>query len=301
MTTTSPRATTVAAFNTLQDKVFSAESIRRGQAFEPHPDDLFIAPYAKSGTTWLQQLAHGLRTRGDMDFEEISYVVPWIEVAHDMGVDLHAPQVARPRLFKTHFNWHDIPKGGRYICAFRHPEDVLVSYYRFMEGWFFASGALSLDSFADAFFPADDQLAGYWLHLVSWWEQRANEDVLLMAYEEIARDLPATIHAIAKLMRIPLDTELLAIVQRQSSRGFMLEHRHQFDERGIRMLAKRQAGLAFHSPSHKVTGGAGGDARYRISRSLRARFERMWREQVAPRLGLADYAELQQALRAGRH
>ena len=28
---------------------------------------------------------HQLRSRGSMDFEEISVVVPWIEMAHDLG------------------------------------------------------------------------------------------------------------------------------------------------------------------------------------------------------------------------
>ena len=45
-------------------------------------------------------------------FGEISAVVPWLELAHDLGQDLEAPQPgAPPRLFKTHA-WHEhCPKG----------------------------------------------------------------------------------------------------------------------------------------------------------------------------------------------
>ncbi len=39
----------------------------------------------KCGTTWVQQIVHQLRSRGSMDFEEISIPVPWIEMAHDLG------------------------------------------------------------------------------------------------------------------------------------------------------------------------------------------------------------------------
>lgn len=37
-----------------------AEAYRR---FEPQPSDVIISPFAKCGTTWLQQIAHSLRTK----------------------------------------------------------------------------------------------------------------------------------------------------------------------------------------------------------------------------------------------
>src|SRR4051812_22006220 len=39
--------------------------------FRPRADDVIIAPFAKCGTTWLQQIFHCLRTGGDMDFDDI--------------------------------------------------------------------------------------------------------------------------------------------------------------------------------------------------------------------------------------
>jgi hypothetical protein len=77
--------------------------------------------------------------------DEISEVVPWIELAHDYGVDLHTPQVTAPRVFKTHCWYDHVPKGGKYIVVVREPTDVAVSFFRFFEGWFFAPGEISLD------------------------------------------------------------------------------------------------------------------------------------------------------------
>jgi hypothetical protein len=34
-----------------------AESMERGLAYQPQPSDLFISPYAKCGTTWVQQIS----------------------------------------------------------------------------------------------------------------------------------------------------------------------------------------------------------------------------------------------------
>ena len=103
------------------------EGMLAGLSFQPRPTDVFIATFAKSGTTLLQQIVHGLRTGGDMDFEDISEVVPWIEMAVDTGIDATAAQRAEPRAFKTHLDWGALPKGGRAIWVVRDPESVAGS------------------------------------------------------------------------------------------------------------------------------------------------------------------------------
>ncbi|MBN34283.1 MAG: hypothetical protein CMM46_05805 [Rhodospirillaceae bacterium] len=80
----------------------------------------------------MQQIVHGLRTRGPVDFGEITEVVPWIEVAHALDMDPEAEQVANPRAFKVHLSWDEVPKGGRYIVIARDPEAVAVWLFRFM-------------------------------------------------------------------------------------------------------------------------------------------------------------------------
>jgi membrane protein len=107
------RATTVQEMEELLVRSFPRNE--RWQAFQPRPSDIIITPYAKCGTTWLQQIAHGLRTRGSMDFNEITEVTPWIENAALLGWDLDAEQAANPRLFKSHLAWREVPKGARYI------------------------------------------------------------------------------------------------------------------------------------------------------------------------------------------
>ena len=105
----------------------TVEGKQHWQSFIPQPTDVFITPFDKSGTTWLQQIVHSLRTRGDMDFDDIARVIPWIEVAWDLGINLNAPQRGRMRAFKSHCTWEEIPKGGRYLVPIRDPKDVLVS------------------------------------------------------------------------------------------------------------------------------------------------------------------------------
>src|SRR5262245_35199260 len=185
-------------------------------AFEPRPSDVVIAPFAKCGTTWLQQVVHGLRTRGDMDFDDISRVVPWIETSRDLGLHLEAAQRGHPRAFNSHLSWDLVPKGARYVVSIRDPKDVLVSLYRFMEGWFFEPGTVSIAEFARGRFLLRSDGRDYWTHLRSWWEQRRDANVLLLCYEHMHLDLESTIRRVAAFADIALDDELLRLVMRQS-------------------------------------------------------------------------------------
>lgn len=113
-----------------------------------------------------------------MDFDEISNVVPWIEMATDIGIDLDAEQVVEPRVFKTHFWYPSVPKGaGKYIVVFRDPNDVAVSFYNFFKGWFFpAEGddSVSVDDFVEHFIlrrgkpKSDMENASLWDFMLSW-------------------------------------------------------------------------------------------------------------------------------------
>jgi hypothetical protein len=292
------RASTLEELENVFDLLFTEESYQRGLAFKPLPNDIIISPYAKSGTTWMQQIAHGLRTRGSMDFDEITEVTPWIEIAHTMGWDLDAPQVAEPRLFKSHLNWTNVPKGARYINVIRNPSDVMVSFYRFMEGWWIEPGSISLDTLTRWRWPRDKMgEQGYWQHLLSWWQQRHNENVLLLCYEDMKVDLPQAVRQVARFMEIELDQALLKKIVHQSSREFMLAHRNQFDESYMRRHGEERAGLPPGGDSMKVTAGTPDRNRYKISAELNQELDDIWREQIGDKLGFLDYDELRLALK----
>lgn len=298
-TTPSALPTTTDEMEMHLSKVFGDESLNVGLAFQPHPSDIIISPYAKCGTTWLQQVAHGLRTRGSMDFEEVTDVVPWLEIAAELGVDLDADHVAEPRVFKSHFNWDEVPKGARYIVSFRNPTNAFISFFRFFEGFMFERGAIDLETFFEwRNPPAEMGEHGYWQHLASWWEQRDNPDILLLCYEDMLADFDDTVRRIAHFMGIPLDDELHAKVVHQSSRQFMLAHKNQFDEAPFRRLIAERTGVPVGTEAAKVTPGARDDAGYQLSAAQKRTLEEIWRTQVSEPFGLQTYDDLRQAVRA---
>jgi hypothetical protein len=266
--------------------------VARGLAFTPRPTDVIISPFGKCGTTWLQQIVHSLRTRGDLDFDDISRVVPWLETSTDLGLDLDAPQRAEPRAYKSHLPWGAVPKGARYIVSLRDPRDALVSMYRFMEGWFFEPGAIGIEEFARGRFMKREDGMDYWTHLLSWWEQRANPAVLLLTYERMKTALAPEVRRIAAFIGLALDPALEEIVLEQASLQSMTAHKDKYDDLLMRERSEEVAGLPEGSDSAKVRRGVVGSFARELPATVIADLDAIWRDVVTPRFGARSYAEL---------
>ena len=272
-----------------QDVVFDkvGEAI---EAYRPRPTDIVISPFGKSGTTWTQQIFHTLRTRGDMAFDDISRVVPWIETSLALGIDINAEQKAEPRGFKSHLSYDKIPKGARYINVIRHPVDASYSAFRFMEGWYLEPGAVSPDDYALA--RLED--AGYHKHFISWWPHRDDEDVLYLVYEHMIEDLERAVEQISAFIKVELDDELRAITLDHASLPFMQHYKDHFDDAMLRRLTEETT-LPSGSDTAKVRAGKVGFHEY--SSEVVEQMDRVWREIVQPVTGFETYEVLFDSLR----
>lgn len=264
-------------------RMVSAEGIARALAFQPRASDVIITPFAKCGTTWLQQIVHSLRTGGDLDFDDISRVVPWIETAYDLGLDLEAPQRGEPRAFKSHLSWKLVPKGGRYLVALRDPRDALLSMYRFMEGWFLEPGAVTISEFARSQFMDRSRGSDYWTHLRSWWEHRHDADVLLLAYEHMKADHPGTVRRIAAFLGIPADQALLDLACRESSLESMLAHKDKYADLLMRRRSEAVCHLPPGSDSAKVRKGEVGAYAGEIPAEICEELAGVWQAEITDR------------------
>ncbi len=294
-----PRATTVAGIAELMAPMITREGVEQGLGFQPRASDVIISPFGKCGTTWLQQIVHGLRTGGDMDFDDISRVVPWIETAANLGLDLDAEQRGEPRAFKSHLDYDRIPRGCRYIVSVRDPKDAVVSLYHFFENWFFEAGSIDIATFArERYMPggkANPEGSDYWTHFASWWPQRDNPQVLLLAYENMLEDPAMTITRIADFLDIPLSSDLLAIVLEQSSIGFMLSHKDRFDDLMMRRRSQEASGLP-PGDSAKVRSGRMGSHKAELPADIVAAFDDMWSRTIEQRFELPSYQAAREQL-----
>ena len=287
------RATTVAELLHKMAGLVTPEGFAAGLGFVPRPSDVIIASYAKCGTTWLQQMAHSLRTGGDLDFDDISRVVPWIETAADLGIDLDAPQRAEPRAFKSHLAYDQVPAPARYIVSVRDPRDALVSAFRFFEGWFFEPGSIDIETFGRMRFVEGRT---YYRHLTSWWPQRHDDNVLLLAYEHMKDDHQGTMRRVAEFIGVGTEEQRIAIACEESSLASMQSHSDKYDDLMMRERSEVACDLPPGGDSSKVRSGEVGGHRVELSDEFLAELDATWSKTITADLGIPSYEALLDAL-----
>ena len=271
-------------------------SDQAGRDFRPAPTDVFIATYPKCGTTWVQQMVHSLRTKGDMDFDDICEVVPWLEMCLDLEQDPYASQRGEPRAFKSHLHAGELPKGGRYINVVRDPKAVLVSFYRFFEGWYFEPGSVSIDDFAEHFFLSGSRSGRYWDHVVAWWAMRDREDTLLLDYETMRSEPETAVRQVASFIGFDTDEERIRIALDQSSFQFMSAHTDRYDEKLLRRYRNGPCGLPPEAGSSKVGSGASSREAAAIAPRISQALDDAWAETVTPATGITSYQGLRELM-----
>lgn len=260
-------------------------------SFQPRASDVFISTYPKCGTTWLQQIVHGLRTGGSMDFDDISLVVPWLEMSPLLGIEPDAEQPGTLRAFKTHLGWNLLPRGATYIYVLRDPGDVLVSYYHFLNGTLFERDVFDIEVFArELFLPGLLPAGAYWEHLRGWWPHHGRPDVFALSFEQLKRDLAGMVRALAAFLGIEDDPALLSLVTEQAGFAFMRAHDSKFNEHTLTDAMERLRGMEPGVVAHpsKVRAGETGASARELSAETRAALERRWQHECAP-LGLPSY------------
>ncbi|CAK0770517.1 Sulfotransferase [Gammaproteobacteria bacterium] len=290
--------TIIEEFLKSEEHFITKESINKALCYQPQSLDIFIVTHMKCGTTWMQQISHGLRSHGSMNFDEIFEVVPWFEVAYDVGVDILQPQVNSPHLFKTHLPLSRLPQGGKYIVIIREPKDVLLSDYYFQNGSSFEKDSISLIEFAQQFYFLENNPIGdasLWKHIQDFWNYRKNVNVLALCYEHIKNNLPETVKLVANFMGINLTPDLQNLVVIQSSADFMYKHKEKFDEHIV--LKSRDDALDCTGSIRQNKVNADEKLKYsHINKEtlsdIQYELEKMWQRKITDVFGLQSYTDI---------
>jgi aryl sulfotransferase len=205
-------------------------------------DDIIIATYGKSGTTWVQQIVGQLLFNGAEDVS-VAEPSPWLDLrVPPQDVKLSAIEAqSHRRVLKTHLPIDALvfSPSAKYVYIGRDGRDVIFSMYNHHananERWYQAlndsPGRIGppipkppsdirqyfrewLDGDGYPFWPFFESVR-------SWWEVRDLPNVLMLHFARLKRDLPGEIRRIACFLEVPIDEARFPSIVEHCSFAYM--------------------------------------------------------------------------------
>lgn len=220
--------------------------------FRFHDGDVVIATWAKSGTTWMQQIAAQLIFRGTDD-------VAMNTVSHWVDARITPPEVlaaidlqAHRRILKTHqpADALVLSPQAKYIYVARDGRDAVWSLHNHFvnllpqvyEAFNTAPDRVGpplerpVDSAAE-FFRAWSSSYGwpmspYWNNVRSWWNLRDHPQVRLVHFNDLKADLAGEMRGIANFLGVSLDPLEFEQAVSHCTFDYMKDHASKMAPRG---------------------------------------------------------------------
>jgi aryl sulfotransferase len=194
--------------------------------FRFRDDDIVISTYAKSGTTWMQQIVAQLLFGPDGDLE-VAEMSPWLDLrVPPKSVKLPVVEAQTHRRFlKTHLPVDALVFSPRakYLYIGRDARDVVWSFHNHHvnanDVWYSALNDTPGRVGPPIERPPPDvrqywrewlardgyPFWSFWDNVRTWWEVRTLPNVLFVHFTQLKRDMPGQMRRIAAFLDVPVD------------------------------------------------------------------------------------------------
>jgi Sulfotransferase domain len=195
------------------------EDLQAYARFKTLPSDVFVASYPKSGMLWLLEIVHYITSKdaGKLDFPSM----------FELADEEHLEALSSPRCMLTNLPFvllpHNNEKNVKYIYIARNPRDVAVSQYNFykeMPSMGFPNSKQTTYTWAEflEYFMNGEVPGGlYFDHILKWWQQKEDANVLFLKYEDLQKDIQSQVKIIAEFLGYQLSQQQIKTVAEKSS------------------------------------------------------------------------------------
>jgi aryl sulfotransferase len=213
--------------------------------FQFRDDDIVIGTYAKSGTTWTQQIVSQLLFDGEEGIN-VAELSPWIDLrVPPLDEKLAAVEAQTNRRFvKTHLPVDALvfSQNAKYLYIVRDGRDTLWSMYNhhaagnefFYELLNDSPGLVGppmprcekpiLEYFREWLEKDGYPWWSFWENIRSWWDIRNLPNVQLLHFANLKSDMPGEMRKIAEFLAIPIDESNWDDIVEHCTFDYMKEH-----------------------------------------------------------------------------
>lgn len=236
--------------------------------------DIYISTFSKSGTTWMQLILYQLTTSGDMGFDHLFDVSPWIWYSSIRQVKPVLTPL--PRLLKSHDDYCRFKSGrrGRFVFVTRDGRDVCISLYHHRRNFKGFEG--SFDEHFEEFLNGNDY--NWFEHTRRWVENKYCLPVIYVRFEDLKESFEKTVRHLASLMKIAVTEEVIKRTIDRCSFEAMKHHEFQLGPRNSHFVNAQSAPYHVKNPDQFIRRGEIGEGLAVLSdeqlRAYKARFDR---------------------------
>lgn len=190
--------------------------------------DIYIVTFLKSGTTWMQMILYQMFTDGEIDFEHIYDVSPWVTNESINGKDPERiNKLSNPRIFKSHdpYKKFDSSAKNKIIYVYRNPVDTAYSLYHHRKNY--NNSKETIDDTLQKFF-SDKEEYNWFTFTKAWLENKYRLNVYYVKYEDLKNNFDETLIDIANFLGVVLNEEKMFRIKERSSFQFMKQYEDKF-------------------------------------------------------------------------
>ncbi|XP_076812066.1 cytosolic sulfotransferase 3-like [Clavelina lepadiformis] len=204
--------------------------------WNPTNDDVLVASYPKTGTTWMTAIVKNIIYRDSAEKLEmtksISFLYSYLEQGIPLKYEVMEKLPWKRKIWGTHLpaplvNMEKLKKNGcKIIYMVRNPKDQAVSWFHFCQKDPFIKSMEGYSENWDEFFngyisgkQANCAKEGEWYpdHILSWYPYRNDDNVMFMAYEDLKKNTAVEVKKLCDFLNVKRShDEILSIVKETS-------------------------------------------------------------------------------------
>ncbi|XP_077130119.1 sulfotransferase 1B1-like isoform X1 [Ranitomeya variabilis] len=188
--------------------------------FQARKDDIVIATYPKSGTTWMSEIVDVIlndgdteKSRRDVIFNKVPMLELWVPGILPLGSQL-LDCLPSPRVIKTHLPVCLFPKSlwennCKIIYVARNPKDVAVSFYHFSKMNQLHPEPGPWEEYVEKFIQGNLGSGQWGEHVKEFWALKQERNLLYILYEDMLEDPKREIRKVMKFLGTELSDDVL--------------------------------------------------------------------------------------------